>query len=145
MLASLLLLFASLTGIELSAAGPKAARTVVVREETVIRIPIRPVPRASMAPTMQWKAGRGPRCVTRAAIAGAVMSAPKAIDFILSDGRRMRAELEKSCPALDYYRGFYLRPTSDGAICADRDPIHARSGGECGIERFLSLTAKPKR
>ena len=56
----------------------------------------------------------------------------------------MRARLQDECPALDYYRGFYVRPQPDGRICADRDAIRTRSGGDCGIDRFRRLVpAKP--
>jgi hypothetical protein len=53
----------------------------------------------------------------------------------------MRAKLERSCPALDYYFGFYIMPAADGQICADRDSIRSRVGGECGIDRFRTLKA----
>jgi len=48
----------------------------------------------------------------------------------------------EACPALDFYSGFYLRPSADGQVCADRDTVHARSGGQCGIERFRTLVPR---
>ena len=51
-------------------------------------------------------------------------------------------QLDGECPALTYYQGFYLRPGADGQVCQGRDTVHARSGAECGIERFRLLTPK---
>jgi hypothetical protein len=64
------------------------------------------------------------------------------VDLIFRDRSRIRARLERSCPALDYYHGFYLSPTKDGQICADRDTIRSRMGGQCGIDKFRSLHAE---
>ena len=92
---------------------------VIVREQLVVRIPAARI------------------------IGAASVVAPSSVDFVLRDARRIRAKLDSSCPALDYYRGFYIAPNSDGQICADRDIIRSRMGGECGIDKFRSL--KPKR
>ena len=92
------------------------------------------------APGTQYKEHKGPRCIDAAAIGGAAISAPDSVDFTLKGGRRVRAKLEEQCPALDYYSGFYVVPPPDGKICADRDSIHTRSGGDCGVDRFRTLT-----
>jgi hypothetical protein len=133
-------------------AGTRLAQsTTVVRERFIVRIPLpgilrrrppasaRPVP-----PLVKWKTKKGPACVPLAMMAGAQVTAPASIDLTLKGGGRVRAELEDSCPALDYYGGFYLKPTMDGKVCADRDAIHTRAGGACEIERFRKLVpAKP--
>lgn len=129
-----------------STARAPVSSVVVVREQRVLRIPLRPttalpVPR----PLTEWKEGRAPRCLARSSIAAATVNGLKDVDFILRDRRRIRARLQNSCPALDYYQGFYLKPTSDGNVCQDRDSIHARSGGECQIDRFRTLRpGKPR-
>lgn len=112
---------------------------VIIRERVIVRVPTRPVPERRM---MRWKEKAGPKCMPMEGIAGAALIDPQTVDFIVRGGPRLRAQLESSCPALDYYNGFYLRPGEDGMICAERDAIHARSGGECQIERFRKLVPK---
>jgi hypothetical protein len=114
---------------------------IIVREQIVIRIP--PGTRVVEPLATRWKEGKGPRCVPARMIAGAAVIAPASVDFVLRDNRRLRAKLDSSCPALDYYRGFYVSPNADGMICADRDVIRSRMGGACGIDKFRNL--KPKR
>jgi len=115
-------------------------RVEVRVRQTSVRVPIRPM--STRQVPVEWREGKGPKCLGRIQLAGAQLSKPGAIDLILRDRRRVRAELEKRCMRLDLYRGFYVRPTDDGRVCADRDAIHARSGGECGIKRFRLLTAR---
>jgi hypothetical protein len=114
---------------------------VLVREQMVVRIG--PGLRFSEPVPIRWKEGKGPKCVPARMIAGYAVVAPASVDFVLRDNRRLRARLDSSCPALDYYGGFYVTPNPDGLICADRDFIRSRMGGECGIDKFRSL--KPKR
>ena len=70
---------------------------------------------------------------------GATLLGQDSVDLILRDSSRIRAHLERRCPALDYYYGFYVSATPDGMICADRDSIRSRVGGECQIDQFRSL------
>jgi len=125
------------------AAAPRTADTpplqfaqVIIRERVIVRVPTRPM---RDPPAMRWKEKAGPKCMPLQGIAGAALIDSETVDFIVQGGPRLRAKLESSCPALDYYNGFYLRPGDDGMICADRDAIHARSGGECEITRFRKL------
>lgn len=119
-----------------------AARRLSIAEQRVIRIPLRstavPLPRAGA----DYKETRGPKCVARSKIAGASLNGSRSLDIMLKSQTRLRAHLKSSCPALDYYAGFYLNPTADGDICSDRDAVHARSGGECQIDVFRKLTSK---
>ena len=57
----------------------------------------------------------------------------------MRDRTRIRARLDRNCPALDYYYGFYISPDEDGLVCADRDSIRSRVGGECQIDAFRRL------
>ena len=109
---------------------------VTIRQRVIVRVPTRPP-----ATAIDWKESKGPRCTSLNQIAGAVVVARDSVDLILRDGERMRAQFRSSCPALDFYSGFYMLPTEDRRICADRDSIHARSGGECEIQRFRRLQA----
>jgi hypothetical protein len=72
-------------------------------------------------------------------VGGAAVIEEDSVDLILKGGQRVRARFASSCAALDYYSGFYILPTKDGRICADRDSIHTRAGGECQIARFRLL------
>lgn len=122
--------------------------TRVVRERIIIRVPARagqaasgnaPVPAAT--PVTRWREGRGPRCLRARAIAGARVRGRNSVDLILKNERRFRAKLADNCPALDYYYGFYINPNPDGMVCADRDIIRSRMGGQCAIHAFRSLQA----
>ena len=120
-----------------------ALADLTIRQRLIVRIP---VPRRTPdPPTATWRERKGPRCVQLDAIAGAAITAPDSVDMILRGGARIRALLESACPALDFYSGFYLVPSGDGRICADRDSIHARSGGECQIDRFRKLAPPRQR
>jgi len=119
-------------------APPSTYGRVIIREQIVVR-----VSRAGRDPTAvaagEWKEKKGPKCVAARTLAGAAVSDPRSVDFLLRDGSRIRARLEKSCPALDYYYGFYISPNPDGMVCAERDSIRSRVGGQCGIDRFRTL------
>lgn len=114
------------------------SRTQSVAQLTVEQTLIVRVPRRAPKP-LKWKMKKGPKCVPMASIAGAAVVADDAIDLALKGGQRLRAQFSSRCPALDYYSGFYILPTEDGRICADRDIIRTRSGGQCEIERFRKL------
>ncbi|ATE67295.1 hypothetical protein COO09_01085 [Rhizorhabdus dicambivorans] len=107
---------------------------LTVEQSLIVRVPRR-VP----AKPLKWKTKKGPKCVAMGAIAGAAVVADDAIDLVLKGGQRLRAQFSSNCPALDYYSGFYILPTEDGRICADRDVIRTRAGGQCEIQRFRKL------
>ena len=92
------------------------------------------------ASLIKWRESRGPNCVAASRLIGATFLRQNSVDLILRDNSRIRARLQRSCPALDYYRGFYINATADGRICADRDSIRSRAGGECQIDQFQSLS-----
>lgn len=112
-------------------------RSMTVRIQTVTA----PMP----PPSIELKEKKGPRCIFSAAIGGAAVMPGNAVDFILRGGGRVRAKFRSNCPPLDYYSGFYLSPTADGQICADRDAVRSRAGGECEIDKFRLLVLKHRR
>jgi hypothetical protein len=118
---------------------PRANMTV--RYQILIRVPrgARQIAPAGMS-LIRWREGRGPRCVPAGQIIGATLLGQNSVDLLLRDRSRLRARLESRCPALDFYRGFYVDATADGRICADRDSIRSRAGGACGIDTFRTLT-----
>ncbi|WP_265562002.1 hypothetical protein [Sphingomicrobium arenosum] len=109
-------------------------RRVVIRNQLVIRVPIRP----KRSEPLQFSVERGPRCFDSARIAGARLVGPRSIDFLLEDNSRMRVTMDARCPSLDFYGGFYVQP-DDERLCARRDVIRTRMGGSCRIERFQRL------
>ena len=107
---------------------------LLIRERLVVRVPATRLP-----PTTRWKEKRAPKCMPAENLAGAAVMEPDSIDLIARGGERFRVELASACPGIDFYRGFYLVPSADRMICAGRDAIHARSGGQCQIKRFRKL------
>jgi hypothetical protein len=118
---------------------PDRYAQLVVREQIVIRMRARE--RAPASPAIEWKERKGPKCVPARGILGAALLSQKSVDLVMRDRSRIRAKLESSCPALDYYYGFYITPNADGMICADRDIIRSRVGGHCQIDGFRTLEA----
>jgi hypothetical protein len=135
-----------------SAAEPSADRTppadqyaqLVVNERIMIRTMRLRESLPADPPQTKWKESHGPKCVPVRSIAGAALIGQNSVDLILRDNRRVRARLERSCPALDYYYGFYITPNPDGQVCADRDVIRSRMGGACQIDKFRSLKVAKK-
>lgn len=121
-------------------AAPDQYAQLVVREQIMVRLtPALPGPSGLQPATIEWKEKKGPKCVPARQVVAASMAGPSSVDLILRDRTRLRAKLDTSCPALDYYYGFYVTPSADGMICADRDAIRSRMGGQCGIDRFKTL------
>ncbi len=120
--------------------GAAERPTIGIRQQFIIRV--QRGPRMSVpagAARIDWEESRGPRCVSADRIAGATLLGQSSVDLVLRDSSRVRARLEQRCPALDYYYGFYVNATPDGRICAGRDVIRSRVGGECRIDEFRAL------
>jgi hypothetical protein len=120
-------------------AGTRYAQ-VVVRQQIIVRVP-RPAPGASMSAPVQWRESKGPRCIPARSVAGAALLGQNSVDLLLHDRSRIRVKLDNGCGGLDFYGGFYVNGTADGMICADRDAVRSRMGGQCGIDQFRTLTA----
>jgi hypothetical protein len=111
---------------------------LTIQQRVVIRVPIVPTaPEASRPLRLIEK--KGPKCLASNSVAGAIVTSERTIDLFTRNGPRLRAELDKQCQAVDLRFGFYIRPNPDGQICASRDTIHARSGGQCDIQKFRTL------
>ena len=140
-IATFIALLPALLGLAGAEPPEERVRTLVVQDEILIRVPVRP--RQLPAP-LQWTERKGPKCIASSAIRAATLSGPEQVDFLLFDRRRVRARLDNNCPALDFYAGFYLN-SDDQRICAGRDAIRSRIGGSCMIDRFRELVPKLKR
>lgn len=140
----LLTLAAPMSGAQQRVSVP--AGTVVHREVRIQRIIVR-VPRMEVTPAsssralpaINWVEKRTDRCVPVANLAAVSITRTDSVDLMLTGGKRLRARLEEDCPTLDFYSGFYLKPTADGMVCASRDTIRSRSGGQCRISSFRML------
>jgi hypothetical protein len=128
----------------LATVQPAAVQSVtrlVIQDEVILRIPVEPRP---IGPAIQWMERKGPKCIPAGAIRGALLSGQEQVDFIMINRARVRAQFDEDCPALDFYRGFYVQP-KDEQLCAGRDAVHSRIGGSCTIERFKSLVPRLAR
>lgn len=89
------------------------------------------------------------RCIPVAGMAGAQLFGDRGIEMNMSDGRRYRLFFANECPALSFYQGFYYKRRKAGQLCAGRDIIAARSGGECPIASIMPVreppASKPRR
>lgn len=112
---------------------------MTIRQRIIVRVP---VARAPLPKPIRWKEKKGPKCVAIGSMAGALVSGKSAVDLVLAGGKRIRAKLDGDCRPLDFYAGFYLKPSADGMACAGRDSIRVRSGASCGIDGFKSLVAR---
>ena len=120
--------------------------TVTVHQQIIVRVsPATPPAGAGASQLVRWEEHRGPRCIPVRQILGATRLSQNSVDLVFRDRTRVRARLEGRCPALDFYSGFYLPLAPDGQICADRDSVRSRTGGECQIEQFRTLTAATAR
>ena len=127
-----------------SARKPVRYAQLTLRHQIIVRVPTRPQGAPLVSP-IKWKEGKGVKCIAASQVAGASMPGRGSVDLVLRDRSRIRAKLENSCPALDYYNGFYITPNADGMICADKQSIRSRMGGECEIDAFKTLKAAKRK
>ena len=120
---------------------PSTVTRLVVQDEVILRVPVQPRP---LEPRIEWHEKKGPKCIPASLIRRASLSGAEQVDFVLSGGSRVRAEFDEGCPALDFYRGFYLQYGRDQQICAKRDAVQSRMGRSCQIDRFRLLIPKFK-
>ena len=108
---------------------------LIFRSHVVIRVQTQPArPRRSL-----FREKKGPPCVAVGDILASGVIEPASVDLVLRGGTRVRMRFNDSCPALDYYSGFYVSPGPDAKICAKRDVVRDRAGGECAIDRIRLL------
>ncbi|MBR0552392.1 hypothetical protein [Stakelama marina] len=126
--------------------GMVQTQTFTFHERIIIRVPRVSDDRAaargySRSRSVTWHEEDSDDCVDPGRFVGAGISSERSIDFLTRDGQRLRAKLEDACPALDYYSMVYVRPGKDGKICANRDSVRSRAGGQCQIAAFKRLVA----
>ncbi|HEX7872379.1 MAG TPA: hypothetical protein VF475_05665 [Sphingobium sp.] len=125
---------------------PGATGTVTIERRIIIRIPTLrppPVPVPSVSPKLSTASPlrQSPTCLTLRGIRGASFQGKLGIVFVTATAIRYQAVLERGCRPVDFQSGFYLSPPADGAICAGRDMLHARSGLKCTITGLTRLSS----
>ena len=73
------------------------------------------------------------------------MFGDQALEMTVAGGTRWRLYFAQSCPALNFYEGFYYRRAEVGRLCAGRDAVISRSGGECGIASIMPMKRVSRR
>ena len=120
---------------------------VTIRRRIIIRIPMMPIVRpvvpdpdeATMRGFVPLRPDPGPLCIAHRQVRGASISDRNGVVFVMTGNKRFQAGLERGCRPADFQSGFYINPTADGAVCAGRDLLHARSGANCLITRFSRI------
>jgi hypothetical protein len=124
-------------GLAHNAAGAAPDPGVEATSAPWARVPIGPGSPVTTRP-FPPKEGRT-RCISVDGLAGAQLFGDRAIELSMKSGRRYRLFLARECPALSFYQGFYYRRQRAGQLCAGRDVIGARSGGECPIASIMTV------
>lgn len=121
---------------------PVLLAQVQIEQRVIIRVPMARPPARSRVPEPpepEYDEKKGPRCLAVRSIRSASIMSEAGVDMILTNGQRYRARLERGCHATDFYTGFYIEPSEDGSLCAERDELKARGGRECKITAFRRL------
>ncbi len=84
------------------------------------------------------RAGRR-ACINANGIAAAQLFGDAGIELTMRDGGMYRMFFATECPGLSFYQGFYYRRGKGGTLCAGRDVVGARSGGECPIASIVPV------
>jgi hypothetical protein len=87
-------------------------------------------------------------CVRIDGVAGAQLFGDAGIELTMKNGTHWRMFFVQECPALSFYQGFYYRRGKANMLCAGRDVVGARSGGECRIASIIQVRivrGAPKR
>lgn len=123
--------------------APSVASFLGFGKKKVERVPVVPAP-----PVLQREprpepplAGRD-KCVDISRVAAAQVFGDTSVELTLQGGARWRMYFAQGCPTLDFYRGFYYRRAEQGRLCAGRDAVIMRAGGECAIVSIVPH-AKP--
>jgi hypothetical protein len=90
------------------------------------------------APTRYTEHKMG-KCLPIAAIASVQGGNDNQLVLQLHDTGLIRAKLEKTCLARDFYAGFYLDRNADGQLCVGRDQLRSRNGVSCKIKQLHEL------
>ncbi len=110
-------------------------------KKPVARIVVAPAPPAQPLAVLRPEPPAQGRnaCVDVRRVAGAQVFGDRAVELTLSGGARWRMYFARECPTLSFYEGFYYRRAEAGKLCAGRDAVVVRSGGECAIASIMAV------
>lgn len=144
------------SGIGLRGESAVQLTQMTIEQRVIIRVPmVRPGRPAENAPDrfarpvppeaapVTWVEHKGPKCIDIGDLRAAAITSSRGIDLMLRNHRRLRAVIGRECRSADLYSGFYIQPNQDGALCARRDRILARSGADCKITEIRTLVPEP--
>ena len=133
-------------------AMPGGSVVVTIQRRVIIRVPSLPAAavttpppaerRALLADGSPPKALPRPGCLALRTLRGAYAGDRAGIVLLTTLSSNYRATLEKGCRSADFQAGFYLEPAADGALCAGRDILHARTGASCVVTAFRRLDGR---
>lgn len=109
-----------------------------VNAQGVGKVPTQPVGPAVALPERPEGPFRRNICINASRIAGAAVVDHRTVDLTMRGGRRWRLLLT-DCPQLTFYGGFYYRQSQAGLICAGRDQVIGREGGQCQVRAIAPL------
>ncbi len=114
------------------------------KKKPVERVVVMPAPVVPRQPRPEPPLAGRNACIDVTRLAGAQLFGDSAVEVSLKNGARWRMHFAQGCPALDFYQGFYYRRAEQGRLCAGRDAVISRSGGECAIASIVQ-TRKANR
>lgn len=113
--------------------------------DPVLGVRARPVPPVPPIVRPQPPPAGRKRCISVDRVAGAVVMGDRAVELSMATGARWRLFLAEDCPSLSFYQGFYYRRGRAGMLCAGRDAVISRAGGECGIASITPIKPVGRR
>jgi hypothetical protein len=121
----------------LLAPGLASAKFLWFGKKKVERVQIVRAPVTAQEPRPEPPLAGRSRCVAMNGVAGAVVFGDRAVELSMRNGSHWRVYFAQQCPTLSFYAGFYYRRAEAGQLCAGRDAIISRSGGECTIASIV--------
>jgi hypothetical protein len=115
-----------------------------VEQRVIIRIPSRassPVstPSSGSQKPAQYKEVKIGKCLMMDRLIASRPGPKNSLELATRDGIFIRAYLDDSCFAREFYAGAYMERPADGKLCVKRDFVHARTGAKCEINKFRVL------
>ena len=107
----------------------------------IVRVPVYRTPLSERS--RLWREAEADQCLDAREISRARFARPGVLDMLMRDSRIYRARLDSDCLTAGFYSAFYLAPSEDGQLCANRDAIFSRAGSECAITDINRLVPAP--
>lgn len=128
--------------------APATAGILDFVKRKVDRVPVKPAkPKPQREPRPEPPPAGSSACVDITRVAAAQVFGDTSVELTLQGGARWRMYFGQDCPTLDFYRGFYYRRAEQGRLCAGRDAVIMRAGGECAIASIVPVRkpASPRK